>query len=75
MSPFPLHLGRAISIQIAVEGHPCLDELHESDEGGMFPVCITVILSCVVGIPAGRRSRDIHLAGGTPATGIPEAVF
>ena len=56
-------------------GAPCLDELHESDEGGMFPVCITVMLSCVVGIPAGRRSRDIHLAGGTPATGIPEAVF
>ena len=30
-------------------GAPCLDELHESDEGGMFPVCITVMLSCVVG--------------------------
>ena len=37
MSPFPLHLGRAISIQIAVEGHPCLDELHESDMVGVCP--------------------------------------
>ena len=75
MRRFPLHLVRVKPIQIAVERHPCLDELHESAEGGMFPVCITVMLSCVVGIPAGRRSRDIHLAGGTPATGIPEAVF
>ena len=25
-----IHLGRAIPIQLAVERHPCLDELHES---------------------------------------------
>ena len=29
MRPFPRHLGRVRSIQIAVAGHPCLDELHE----------------------------------------------
>ena len=31
MWPFPLHLVRAMPIQIAVEGHPCLDELHEDE--------------------------------------------
>ena len=30
MRRFPLHLGRAIPIQLAMEVHPCLDELHES---------------------------------------------
>ena len=30
MRRFPLHLVRVKPIQIAVEGHPCLDELHES---------------------------------------------
>ena len=72
---FSGHPGRVKPIQIFVEGYACLDELHEGDEGGMFPVCITVMLSSVVGISAVRGSRDIHLAGGTLATGIPEAFF
>ena len=33
------------------------------------------MLSRIVEMLAGYRPRDIHLAGGTPATGIPEAVF
>ena len=30
MKSFSGHLGRAIPIQLAMERHPCLDELHES---------------------------------------------
>ena len=33
------------------------------------------MLSRAVEMLAGYRPRDIHLAGGTPATGISEAVF
>ena len=30
MQSFSGYLGRVRAIQISVEGHPCLDELHES---------------------------------------------
>ena len=35
MRPIPQHLGRAIPIQIAVAGCPCLDELHEGTVAGI----------------------------------------
>ena len=35
---FSGHLGRVKPIQIFVEGYACLDELHESDAVGVFPV-------------------------------------
>ena len=38
MRPFPRHLGRVRSIQIAVAGHPCLDELHEGIAAGIYAI-------------------------------------
>ena len=34
--PFPRHLGRVRSLQIAVAGYPCLDELHEGIAAGIY---------------------------------------
>ena len=36
MRPFPRHLGRVRSIQIAVAGYPCLDECHEGTAAGIY---------------------------------------
>ena len=38
MRPFPRHLGRARSIQIAVAGYPCLDECHEGTAAGIYAI-------------------------------------
>ena len=38
MRPFPRHLGRARSIQIAVAGYPCLDECHEGIAAGIYAI-------------------------------------
>ena len=38
MRPFPRHLGRVRSIQIAVAGYPCLDECHEGTAAGIYAI-------------------------------------
>ena len=44
MRPFRRHLVRAMPIQIVVEGHPCLDELHEGKIAVMRMYVSTEIL-------------------------------
>ncbi len=46
MRPFPRHLGRVRSIQIAVAGYPCLDECHEGTAAGIYALRRLKIKRC-----------------------------
>ena len=65
MRPFPRHLGRVRSIQIAVAGYPCLDELHEGIAAGIYAIRRLKFKRC--GELASRLSSRLTFAWGCVA--------